>query len=72
MATVKATCKVDVLVEDHGNVFMVTPMTPAARAWVKKNVQLEGWQWMGASFAADQHYIENLMFGMQEAGLNVA
>lgn len=61
----------DVRVRSGGSQFMVTPVSEAAKAWVEENVALEGWQWMGAAFAVDQHYIEGLVALMQEAGFDV-
>lgn len=61
----------DVIVENHGSVCMVTPMSPAARTWVDENVQLEGWQWLGASFACEPRYVPSLTDGMQEDGLTI-
>ena len=62
----------DVSVFNHGSVFLFTLKTPAARARVDENVQLEGWQWVGANaFAVDHRYADQLAAGMEEAGLEV-
>ena len=61
----------DVFVENHGSVCMVTPMSPAACAWVDENVSLESWQWLGASFACEPRYVTTLIDGMQEDGLTI-
>ena len=61
----------DVRVENHGGIFMFTPMTGTARSWVDENVHIESWMWMGASFACDQRFAEDLAMGMQDAGLVV-
>lgn len=71
MTTTTAQPVPDVTVRYFGSQFLVTPETPAAKAWVAENVQLEGWQWMGKAFAVDQHFIENLVDGMQADGLVV-
>jgi hypothetical protein len=63
--------KADVIVENHGSVCMVTPISPAAREWVDDNVQLEGWQWLGESFACEPRYLPSLIVGMHENGLTV-
>jgi hypothetical protein len=46
-------------------------MTAAGRDWIDENVASEDWQWMGLSLAVDVRYVENLVEGMQEAGLTV-
>jgi hypothetical protein len=48
---------------------MFTPMTPAAREWVGENVEVEPWQYMGASIACEPRFLDNLVEGMVEAGL---
>jgi hypothetical protein len=44
----------DILAENHGSVFTLTPMTEAARDWIDENCHIESWQYMGASFAVDR------------------
>ena len=61
----------DVLIENHGSIAMFTPMTPAAREWVEENVEVESWQYMGASIACEPRSLDNLVQGMEEAGLVV-
>ena len=60
------TPRLDVRVENHGNIIQFFVLTPKARKWVDTNVQLEGWQWLGGiSFAVDHHYADNLIQGME-------
>lgn len=61
----------DFTVSHHGNVIMVTPVSQDAKDWTAENVQLEGWQWIGPSFAVDQHCIDDLVDGIRADGLNV-
>lgn len=61
----------DVLVTGGGTMYQVWPLSDEAKAWVEENVQLEGWQWLGQSFGVEHRYIENLVEGMQQAGLSV-
>lgn len=61
----------DVLVENHGTIFMLRPQTEAAEQWIEDHVQTEGWQWLGKGLAVDHRYAENLVAGMIEAGLAV-
>lgn len=62
---------VDVRVTHHGSVTLVKPLTPAAHVWVDEHAQLESWQWLGASFAIEPRYVENLVSGMEHDGLQV-
>jgi hypothetical protein len=61
----------DVVVENHGSVCLMTPMSPAARVWVDENVQLDDWQWLGASFVCEPRYVSSLIDGMVDDGLTV-
>ena len=59
----------DFKVTCEGNIYMVEPVTQGAKDWVSLNLVLEPWQWLGNRFCVDQHYIENLMNGMQADGM---
>jgi hypothetical protein len=65
----------DVTVSGEGpgtSVYLFIVHTPAARKWVDENVQLEGYQWLGAnSFGVEHRFARDLSAGMQEAGLMV-
>lgn len=61
----------DVRVSGGGSIYMVEPVSETALTWVEENVGLESWQWMGDAFAVEHRYIENLVAGMQDAGLTV-
>ena len=63
--------KPDVLVENHGSIFMFQPMTPAARAWIEEHVKPEPWQWYGGGLAVDPRYARDLADGMIADGLKV-
>ncbi len=52
------------------SIYVFRLITPRAKAWVKENVQLESWQWMGdSSFAVDHRFVEDLAMGMKNAGM---
>jgi hypothetical protein len=61
----------DVLVENHGTIFLFTPMTERARTWVDEHVQLDSWQWLGTSFSVEHRFAEGLAAGMIDDGLEV-
>lgn len=73
MATATAAAEevVDVEVSGSGTMYLVTPLTDAAKQWVEENVPLESWQWLGRSFGVEHRYIGNLVEGMLGDGLNV-
>lgn len=51
------------------SVYLFTPITKKAKAWVKRNVPLEPWQWLGSGFAVEHRYAEDLFEAMKDAGL---
>lgn len=62
----------DVRVWNRGaSVVMVEPVSDEAKAWVSENVGLEGWQYLGNSFAVEPRYVDDLIAGMQGDGLEV-
>lgn len=61
----------DIQIENHSSLFLFRVLTDTARAWVKENVNLEGWQLFGNGFAVEHRYAHDLAEGMLEAGLNV-
>jgi hypothetical protein len=55
---------------DGGSLFLVHPLSDAARQWIEENVQ-EDAQWFGRYLVVEHRYIRNLVTGMLEAGLEV-
>jgi hypothetical protein len=64
--------EVDVQIENHGSLFLVTPMTAAGREWISKNVASEPWQWLGGSLSVEPRYAYSLAVGMKSDGLVIA
>jgi hypothetical protein len=61
----------DVLIENHGSVAMLTPMTPDAHQWIDGNVQIEPWQRLGCSIACEPRCLDQIVEGLEEDGLVV-
>ena len=61
----------DVRISNHGTIVMVLPVSKAAKDWVKENVDVPSWAWMGGSFACEPRLVDNLIDGMRDAGLEV-
>jgi len=51
--------------------YLIRPITEIAKQWVKDNVNLEPWQWLGRAFAVDHHCVGDLVEGMIGSGLAV-
>jgi hypothetical protein len=61
----------DVIVENSSSIVSLTPITPAAREWIKENCQTEPWQWLGPTLNIDTRYAGNILEGMQADGLTI-
>jgi len=62
--------EVDVLIENHGTIFMVRPQTEKAKTWLEEHTGPDT-QWFGEALAVEHGYVMQLAEGMQEAGLKV-
>jgi hypothetical protein len=61
----------DVLVENHGSIFVFQAMTAVARDWIDENVVNEETQFWGGGLVVEPRYVLDLTAGMREAGLEV-
>ena len=51
------------------SVYGLTPITQAAKDWIKENVQAESWQWLGHTLVIEHRYISDIVQGMVDDGL---
>ena len=63
--------KPDVLVENHGSVFLLRPVSSTAREWINENVVSEDWQWFAGALACEPRLAHDLAQHMVEAGIVV-
>jgi hypothetical protein len=54
---------------DDSSIVLVRPCTKAAKAWVRENVALEPWQWLGTAFGCEPRTVQALIEGAQNDGL---
>ena len=57
----------DFVVENHGTVFLLRPLTPAANSWVKENLP-EDHLTFGHAVVVEHHYIADIVAGAQADG----
>jgi len=62
--------KADFKVENHGSLFLVTPLHLKACQHLTENIG-EDSQWFGNALVVEHRYIENLVYGLQEHGFTV-
>lgn len=65
-----ATPVVDVVVENHGTIFLFRLLTDAAQAWVDEHVSDEA-QFFGGALVVEHRFARNLADGMLGDGLEV-
>ena len=62
----------DFLVENHGIIFLVKPLTPSATFWVEEHIgQDNGYQPYFPTVVIEHRYIADIVEGMQNDGLAV-
>ena len=61
--------KPDFIVENHGSIFLLSPQTDAARAWIDENITHEGFQPYWPVVVIEPHYIADIIAGIQNDGL---
>ena len=60
----------DVLVRNEGSIFMVNPMTPAAKEWISEHIPDDA-QYFGRALIVEHRYIDDIIEGMRGDGLMV-
>ena len=61
---------VDFTVENHGSIFLLQPLTPAAQTWIDENIP-EDAQYLGSAVAVEHRYILDIVDGIQGDALEV-
>jgi hypothetical protein len=61
----------DFVVENHGSIFLLQPLSLAANAWVEENLP-ENHQTFGSAVVVEHRYITDIVRGVQADGLEVA
>lgn len=66
------TAKADLVVQDHGSIFLLTPHTDAGREWVAEHIPDDAQTWGIGSIVVEHRYITDIVVGAQGDGLVVA
>jgi hypothetical protein len=62
----------DFLLENHGSIFLLKPLTPAATSWVVEHIgQDNGYQPYFPTVVVEPRYIADIITGIQNDGLAV-
>jgi len=60
----------DVKIENHGSLVLIRPLTEAASDWLDENIS-EDAQHFGGAVVVEPRYVEAIVEGMQDDGLEV-
>jgi hypothetical protein len=62
----------DFLLEDHGSLVLLRPLTACAREWVEKNIGRDnGFQPYWPTVTIEPRYVQPILDGILEAGMTV-
>lgn len=61
----------DFVLEDHGSVFLLRPISPASFIWIGEHIP-EDAQWFGNAVAVEHRYIGDIVDGIASDGLEVS
>ena len=61
----------DFVCENHGSVFLLRPISPAAFAWINEHLPADR-QMFGNAVAVEHRFIWSILAGLQEDGLTVS
>jgi hypothetical protein len=59
----------DFAVVNHGTLYVLHPLTPAARAWINQNIDSSALRFGPNGIAIEHRYIADIMDGMKRDGL---
>jgi hypothetical protein len=60
----------DFMVENHGTIFLLQPLTPAANSWIDENLPVDRTTF-GAAAVVEHRYISEIVCGATADGLVV-
>ena len=58
----------DFAVYNHGSLHAIHPFSPAAKAWLRENIE-DGAQYLGEALMVEPRYVDAIVDGMNAAGL---
>jgi hypothetical protein len=61
----------DILVENHGSIFLLRPVTSSGQSWLQDHVVGEETQIFGNAVVCEPRYVRDIVFGARGEGLVV-
>jgi hypothetical protein len=60
----------DIQVEHHGSLFLLRPLSDVANDWLTEHTPDDA-QWFGGALVVEHRYVEDIVMGAREEGLEV-
>jgi hypothetical protein len=71
--TLSEQIQADFVVENHGSIFLLKPLTPSATSWIEEHIgQDNGFQPYFPTVVVEHRYIAEIVEGIQNNGLAVS
>jgi hypothetical protein len=61
----------DFQIADQVSIFLIRPLTEAARQWLDENVVSEPWQWVQGALCVETRFARDLIIEIEEAGFEI-
>ena len=61
----------DILVENHGSIFLLRPISSAGQTWLKENIICNETQIFGNAIACEPRYVMGIVLGARGEGIVV-
>lgn len=61
----------DLVVENHGSLFLLRPMSDAAEEWLNEHLDPDNSQWFAGALVVEPRYIGDIVDGAVADGLEV-
>jgi hypothetical protein len=58
-------------ISDQGSIFLIRPLTEAARQWLDENVVSEPWQWVRGALCVETRFARDLVVEIEDAGFEI-
>ena len=61
---------IDFQIRLHGTIWTFEPQTEDAKAFVRNELEVQGWQWLGPAFGVDHRLANDLIAALEDEGFS--
>ena len=62
---------IDFVVRPHGTALTFEPKTDTAKGFVRTDLEVQGWQWLGPAFGVDHRLATDLVASLEGEGFSI-